>query len=162
MVLADDTMPPQSVSRLSLTLAAVAKAPGASQPQNLATADATALADLTWLPPQLAAQLAQYEIKTGSEFLGLVADARLVTQFVSLLKVRRADVGRWANRMRLLELPGMTLEYVQVLGDLGLNGIDDLAKLSDKAIADLAQKAPKILTTGLLTTWRDAANQAML
>jgi len=162
VVLADDTMPPQSVSRLSLTLAGVAKAADASQPRNLATADATALADLTWLPPQLAAQLAQYEIKTASEFLGLVADARLVTQFVSLLKVRRADVGRWASRMRLLELPGMTVEYVQALGDLGLNAIADLAKLSDKAIADLAQKAPKTLTTELLMTWRDAANQALL
>jgi hypothetical protein len=154
---ADDVMAPQSVSRISLTLAAVAKAPDQSPPRNMAKADVTALADLDWLPPQLVAQLAAFDIRTVSEFLGLVADARFATQIVSALKVERVDAGRWADRMRLLELPGMTIAYVQVLGKLGINAISDIAKLGEKDIAELQRKAPKDLTTEMLTKWRDAA-----
>jgi hypothetical protein len=161
-VLADDAMIPQSVSRVSLTLAAVAKSPDESQPQNMATADVTALADLTWFPPRLAAQLAQYEVKTASEFLGLVADARLAAQIVSLLKVQRADLGRWANRMRLLELPELTVQDVRVLGELGIYAITDLAGLSERAIIDLQRKAPKTLTKEMLAQWCAAANQALM
>jgi hypothetical protein len=156
-VLADDTMAAQSLSRISLTLAAVAKSPDQLPPRNMARADLTALTDLNWLPPQLVTQLATFDIKTVSEFLGLVADARFATQIVSALRVERADAGRWADRMRLLELPGMTIENVDLLGKLGINAIADLAKLEEKDIADLQRKAPKDLTTDMLTKWRDAA-----
>jgi hypothetical protein len=162
LVPADDAMTPQSVSRVSLTLAAVAKIPDESPPKNMVRADATALADLTWIPPQLVAQLAQYEVKTASEFLGLVADARFSTQIVSLLRVQRADIGRWANQMRLLELPEMAPQYVGVLGELGIYTIADLAQLNEKAIADLQQKASKTFTKEMLVKWRDAAKQALL
>jgi hypothetical protein len=159
LVLADDTMAPQSVSRVSLALAAVAKAQDDSRPQSLAKADMTALADLPWLPPQLVAQLAQFDVKTASEFLGLVADARFATQIVASLKFQRADVGRWANQMRLLELPGMTTEYVRILSELGLFAIADLAGLGEKEILSL--KLPKALTTEMLMKWHDAAKAAM-
>jgi hypothetical protein len=162
LVLADDTMTPPSVSRVSLTLAAVAKISDGSLPKSMVKADATALMDLTWLPPKLAAQLAQYEVRTVSEFLGLVADARFATQIVSLLKVRRADIARWANQMRLLELPGMTVHYAEVLSELGIYGIADLAQLSEKAIIDLQRRASKVLTKEMLGTWHDAAKQALL
>jgi hypothetical protein len=109
LVLADDTMAPQSLSRISLTLAAVAKAQDGTPPPSMANADLTALADLGWLPPGVVAQLAAFDIKSVSEFLGLVADARFATQIVSVLRVKRADAARWANQMRLLELPGMTM-----------------------------------------------------
>jgi hypothetical protein len=158
LVLADDTMAPQSVSRVSLTLAAVAKARDDSQPQSTAKADTTALADLPWLPPQLVAQLAQFDVKTASEFLGLVADARFATQIVASLKVQRADAGRWANQMRLLELSGMTTEYVRILSELGLYAVADLAGLGEKEILSL--KLPKGLTAELLMKWHDAAKAA--
>jgi hypothetical protein len=154
---ADDAMAPQSVSRISLTLAAVAKAQDQSPPRNMAKTDVTALADLDWLPPQLVAQLGAFDIRTVSEFLGLVADARFATQIVSALKVERVEAGRWAERMRLLELPGMTVAYVQVLGKFGVNAIADIAKLGEKEIGELQRKAPKDLTIEMLTKWRDAA-----
>jgi hypothetical protein len=157
LALADDAMTPDSVSRISLTLAAVAKTPDQAPCKDMARTDLTALADLTWLPPQLAAQLAQYEIKTASEFLQLVADARLVTQIVSLLKIQRTDIGRWANQMRLLELPGMTVQDVRVLGELQIYAVTDLAQLSDKAVGDLVKKAPRTLTAERLAKWVDAA-----
>lgn len=162
LVLADDTMAPQSVSRVSLTLAAVAKIPDESPPENMVKADLTALADLTWLPPQLATQLAQYEIKTASEFLGLVADARFATQIASLLKVRRVDIGRWSNQMRLLGLPEMTAQHVGILGELGIHAIADLAQLSEQAIVDLQQKVPKALTKESLVQWRAAARKGLV
>jgi hypothetical protein len=157
LALADDAMTPDSVSRISLTLAAVAKAPDQAPYKDMARADVTALADLTWLPPQLAAQLAQYEIKTASEFLQLVADARLVTQIASLLKIQRADIGRWASQMRLLELPGMTVQDARALGELQIYARADLAQLSDKAVAELVKKAPKTLSAEVLAKWIDAA-----
>jgi hypothetical protein len=159
LVLADDTMAPQSVSRVSLALAAVAKAQDDSQPQSMAKADMTALADLPWLPPQLVAQLAQFDVKTASEFLGLVADARFATKIVASLKVQRADVGRWANQMRLLELPGMTTEYVRTLSELGLHAVADLAGLGEKEVLSL--KLPKALTTDMLMKSHDATKAAM-
>jgi hypothetical protein len=162
LVLADDTMPPHSVSRVSLTLAAVAKIPDESSPKNMVRADATALTDLSWLPRQLVAQMAQYEIKTVSEFLGLVADARFSTQIVSLLKTQRADLGRWANQMRLLQLPGMTVQEVRVLGDLRIYSMSDLAQLSEKAILDLQRRASKTLTHEKLVRWHDAAKEVLL
>ncbi|MFN0069693.1 MAG: DUF4332 domain-containing protein [Limisphaerales bacterium] len=162
LVPADDTMTPASVSRISLTLAAVAKTPDESVPQNMGRADATALADLSWLPPQLVAQLAQYEIKTASEFLGLVADARFTTQIASLLKVERAEIGRWANRVRLLALPAMTIQHIGLMGELGIGTIADMAQLRNKAIAVLQRKAPEALTIKLLVQWRNAARQALL
>lgn len=159
LVLADDTMAPESVSRVSLALAAVAKAQDDSRPPSLAKADMTALADLPWLPPQLVAQLAQFDVKTASEFLGLVADARFATQIVASLKIQRAEAGRWANQMRLLELPGMTTEYVRTLSELGLYAVADLAGLDEKEILSL--KLPKSLTTDMLMKWHDAAKAAM-
>jgi hypothetical protein len=162
LVPADDTMAPQSVSRVLLTLAAVAKPQEGSPPRSMVKADATALADVSWLPPQLVAQLAASDIKTVSEFLGLVADARFATQIVSALKLQRADAGRWANQMRLLELAGMTTEYVAMLGELGINAVSDLAALGEKDIADLLRKAPKKLTTEMLAKWRDAAQAARI
>jgi|GEM_PF-4687004 len=162
LVPADDTMSPQSVSRVSLTLAAVAKMTDEAPPKDMLRADATALADLTWLPPRLVAQLAQYEVKTAGEFLGLVADARFSTQIASLLKVQRADIGRWANQMRLLDLPGMTVQEVRVLGDLGIYTVTDLATLGEKAIVDLQRRASKTLTKETLVKWREAAKQALL
>jgi Domain of unknown function (DUF4332) len=161
LVLADDTMTPHSVSRVSLTLAAVAKMPEESPPNNMVTADVTALADLSWLPPQLATHLAKNEVKTVSEFLGLVSDARFSTQIASLLKVRRADIGRWANQMRLLELPGMTVQFVEILGQLRIHAIADLARLTAKAIVALQRKAAKTLTKEMLVKWRDAAKRAL-
>lgn len=161
LMLADDAMAPQSVSRLSLTLAAVAKPPDGPAPVQMTRTDGTALGDLTWLPTPLVTQLAQYEIKTASEFLGLVADARFSAQIASLLKVRRADVGRWTNQMWLLGLPGMTAQYVGALGDLGISAVADLAKLDDKAIAELRQKAAKTFTEEVLTKFRDAARKAI-
>jgi hypothetical protein len=157
--LADDAMRPESMSRLSLTLAAVAKTPEESPCQDMAKADVTALADLTWLPPQLAAQLAQFEIKTASEFLGLVADARLLAQIAALLKLQRADIGRWANQMRLLELPGITIQDVRALGELQIYAVSDLAQLTEKIISELVKKAPKNLTAEMLAKWVDAAKR---
>jgi hypothetical protein len=158
LVLADDNMSPHSVSRLSLTLAAVAKIPDqAAPPQNMVKADVTALSDLDWLPPQLIAELAKYEVKTAAEFLGLVSDARFTTQIVSLLKLQRADLGRWANQMRLLELPGITLPAVRALTELGISAVADLANLSDKALAEFERKAPETLPRETLVSWREAA-----
>jgi hypothetical protein len=161
LTLADDTMAVQSVSRISLTLAAVAKIAEQSSPNSVVKADVTPLADLTWLPPQLVALLAQYEIKTASEFLGLVADARFATQIASLLKITREDIGRWSNQMRLLELPGMTAQQARVLGELGVSAVSDLAQLSENAIADLAKKAAKSFTGDVLKKWHDAAQAAL-
>ena len=151
-VLADDTMPPQSVSRVSITLAGVAKAQDETVPKSV-VADGTPLVDLPWLPPSLASQLAQYEIKTAAEFLGLVADARFAAQITSLLKVRREEIGRWANQMRLLELPGMTIGCAGILGELGIFAVADLAQLSDEAMAALQRKAAKKLTPEMLAKW---------
>lgn len=99
-VLADETMSADTVSRVSLTLAAVAKPDGQTAPRNVAQLDLTALSDLSWLPPALVEQLAKHEIRTVSEFLGMVADARLFTQIVPLLGNRAADIQQWAERMR--------------------------------------------------------------
>ena len=159
-VLADDTMPPGSLSHLSLTLAAVAKhSDEETVPETSGKADDTALADLAWLPLQLVEQLAQSEVKTVSEFLGLVADARISTQIASLLKVRRAEIGRWADRMRLLQLPGMTAAAVDALGEEGIVAVDDLARLDDTRIGDLARKPRRDLPQALWEQWRDTARQ---
>ncbi len=162
LALADDAMAPESVSRMSLTLAAVAKISGEAPGKDMAKADVTALADLTWLPPQLASQLAQYEIRTAAEFLGLVADARLVTQIAALLKLQRADIGRWASQMRLLELPDMMVENVGALGELQIYAVSDLAQLTDKAVTDLLKKAPKTLTADAFAKWIEAAKRMLL
>lgn len=153
-MLADDAMPSQSVSRISLTLAAVAKVPDETLPLKMSGADAAPLADMTWLPPRLITQLAQYEVKTASEFLGLVADARFSTQITSLLKIQRADAGRWANQMRLLELPGMTTARVAALGRAGIYAMADLAQLSEKNSMDLPRKASGQFTKEMLAQWR--------
>ena len=162
LTLADDTMAAQSVSRVSLTLAAVAKITEQSSSNSVVKADVTPLAELAWLPPQLVALLAQYEVKTASEFLGLVADARFSTQIASLLKITREDIGRWSNQMRLLELPGMTTEGARVLGELGVGAVADLAKLDDKALAEFQKKAAKTFTEEVLTKLRDTARKASL
>ena len=155
---ADDSMAAQSISRISLTLAAVAKAPPADATAPVAsTADFTALSDVPWLPPALTAKLAENDVKTAAEFLGLVADARLTSQVVSMLKVKRADLGRWADQMRLLDLPGMTVQYAAILGDNGVQSIADLAALSDKALAEFARSTAAHLPGDLLTSWREAA-----
>jgi hypothetical protein len=161
LVFADDTMTALSVSRISLTLGAVAKAQYEPLASNMARAELTALTDLTWLPPTLVEQLAGYEVKTAAEFLGLVADARFATQIASLLKVQRADIGRWASQMRLLELPGMTAQTLAALGELKIYAVADLAQLGEKDIVELQKKAPKTLTVEILAKWRDAAKQLL-
>jgi hypothetical protein len=145
------------LSRLSVTLAAVAKAPDNAPTKSLAMADATSLAELTWLPAQVAAQLAPYQVKTVSEFLGLVADARFSAQLTSMLKVRRDEIGRWANQMRLLELPGMTVQYVGTLAEFGIRTLDELRSLTKKGIAALGKRTAPRLTTEMLTKWSEAA-----
>lgn len=162
LMLADDAMPAQSVSRVSLTLAAVAKVADETVPMKMSGADATPLSDMTWLPPRLITQLAQYEVKTASEFLGLVADARFSTQIVSLLKVKRADAGRWANQMRLLELPGMTTSNVAALGRAGVFAVADLAQLSEKNSIDLQRKASDQFTKEMLLHWCGLARQTIV
>jgi len=157
LVLADDTMSAPSVSRLSVTLAAVAKASDEAPTKTMAVADATSLADLAWLPAQVAAQLAPYQIKTVSEFLGLVADARFSTQLTSMLKVKRDEIARWANQMRLLELPGMTVQCVGTLAEFGIRALAELSALNEKTIADLGKKTPQGFTTEMLTKWSEAA-----
>lgn len=161
LMLADDTMSPQSVSRVSMTLAAVAKAPDGSPPESTARADVTPLADLNWMPPATVEQLAQYDIKTASEFLGLIADARFSTQITSLLKVDRADSGRWANQVRLLELPEITPEAVGQLGQLGIFTYSDLAALDENAISGLQGQLPPTIPPELLAKWRDSATAAL-
>lgn len=161
LVLADDAMTPESISRMSLTLAAVAKIADDSVPRNLALADATPLADLHWLPPQLVTQFAQYEIKTAAEFLGVVADARLLTQIVARSGSQRSDLDRWSQQMRLLELPCMTVAYLDALNQLGIHSLGDLANLSDDALSDLQRRSSSMLSTELLTKWRDAAKQRL-
>lgn len=158
---ADDTMTPESVSRVSLTLAAVAKVAGESTPQDLVQADATPLTDFRWLPPTVVNQLAEYEVKTAADFLGLVADARFSTTIVSVLKQERTDIGRWANQMQLLELPSMTVLSVEVLYKLGIFGFAGLARMSNEVIADAQRQAPSILTAELLMRWRDESKQRL-
>jgi hypothetical protein len=157
---ADDSMTPESVSRVSLTLAAVAKTAGDSMPRDLVEADATPLSDLRWLPPFLVNQLAQYEVKTAADFLGLAADARLSTTIVSVLKQDRADLVRWTNQMQLLQLPSMTSQFVDTLDRFEIRGFADLAQMSDDVIAKLPRTAPT-LTTQLLILWRDSAKQRL-
>lgn len=155
---ADDAMAAQSVSRISLTLAAVAKAPPADGAAPVASiADSVPLSDVPWLPRALTAQLAENDIKTAAEFLGLVADARLTSQVVSMLKVKRAELGLWADQTRLLDLPGMTIRYVQILGDNGIRSIAALAALSQKALAELTRNTAALLPGPLLTSWHEAA-----
>jgi hypothetical protein len=161
LVLADDAMTPESISRMSLTLAAVAKMADDSVPRDLVLADATPLADLHWLPPQLVTQFAQYEIKTAAEFLGLVADARLLTKVVALSGSQRSDIDRWSQQMRLLELPSMTVAYLDALNQLGIHSLSDLAQLSDSALNDLQQKSSPTLSMELLTQWRDGSKQRL-
>ncbi|HEY0372133.1 MAG TPA: DUF4332 domain-containing protein [Thermoanaerobaculia bacterium] len=151
--LADEMMRADSVSRISLTLAAVAKPGGDAHSRNLLQTDLTALADLAWLPPVLVAQLAEHDIRTVSEFLGFAADARLSAQIVPLLKVRAADVQKWAERLRLLVLPQMNAAYLELLGKHGIQSLVDLAEASDDAVAKLR------LPADLLACWREEAKQ---
>jgi hypothetical protein len=160
LVLADDTTAPGSVSRVSLTLAAVAKMPSETSPQNLAQADLTTLADLTWLPAEIVALLATNEVRTVSEFLGVVADARVSARIISLLKRPRADIARWADRMRLLGLPRMTVPSIEVLGNFGILSIAALAKLGDDAFAELQRKTSPALPAKLLAQWREASRRS--
>lgn len=159
-LLADDTTAPGSVSRVSLTLAAVAKTPNETTPQDLTQADLTTLADLTWFPAELVALLATNEVRTVSELLGVVADARLSARLIPLLKKPRADIAQWADRMRLLELPRMTVPAVEALGKLGILSIADLARLGDDAFAELQRKAAPGLPAELLTQWREASRRS--
>jgi hypothetical protein len=157
--LADETMRADSISRISLTLAAVAKTGSDALPRNLVQTDATTLSDLTWLPPALVAQLAQHDIRTVSEFLGVVADARVSAQIVPLLKVRSTDVQRWVERMRMLVLPQMNAAHLEVLGKHGIQSLGALADLSDDAFADLQRKTSPDVAAELLARWREESKQ---
>lgn len=159
-VMADDAMPAQAVSRISLTLGAVAKAEEQSPSRNLTALDRAALGDLTWLPPRLADELARYEIRTAAEFLGLVADARFTTQITTMLKTNREEIGRWANQTRLLQLPEMTASDIELLAQFQIYSLADLGKLDEKSIAAMLRKAGR-WTEILLIGWRDAAISAL-
>ena len=158
---ADDAMTPESVSRVSLTLAAVARTAGDSMPQDLVEADATPLTDFPWLPPPMVKQLADNEIKTAADFLGLVADARFSTTIISVLKQDRSDIVRWANQMQLLQLPSMTSQSLDALDKFGIRSFVDLRQMSDDVIANLQRQAAPTLTTQLLILWRDSARQRL-
>jgi hypothetical protein len=162
LVMADDDMHPQSVSRLYLTLAAVAKPVDSAPPLGQTRADLTPLADLTWLPPAVLAKCAQYEIRTAAEFLGLVADARLTTQITSMLKVGRAALGRWANWIRMLELPGISSTDVVLLAENGVEDTADLAAMSDKALGVLEKRIGARISPDLLRKWRNLSKENTL
>ena len=159
LIPADDNMSASSISRLSLSLAAVAKAQSDPLLHDAVAADATSLVDLTWLAPGLAAQLAEHEVRTVSEFLGLVSDARLCAQFTSLLKVRRADIGRWTSQMRLLQLPGMTIQNIVVLAKAKIFSPTDIAGLTNEAFGALQRKTTSTISPETLMRWRESTKQ---
>jgi hypothetical protein len=120
-------------------------------------ADGAPLTDIPWLPSQLAAQLSKYDIRTASELLGVVSDARMTAQVITMLKVRRADLGRWADQTRMLELPGASIEIVNALGRVGVSSIAALAHLGDEELDRIRMALRNSFTVDVLRLLRDSA-----
>lgn len=163
LITASEETPSAAVSRLSLTLVAVAKASDSVQPN--IRYDALALSDVKWLPATLVDEIAKFDIKTVSEFLGVVADARMTARLVSMLKVKRSDLGIWTEQLRLLNLPGMTVAAAHGLDQLGIRRFADLIDLPESKIEQLLKIRSAIvkgnITKDLLLQWQEAAKRNM-
>ena len=152
-VLPVDTTPPEKLTRLTMVLTPVAKprdAPSVLAAEDQRDSDATPIAESPFLPREAIQPLLERDIRTVGDFLGVVADARFSVQLASLLRVKREELGRWSDSIRLASVGGFTTKQMDSLQEFGVVSLLKMARMTDELRRMLEEKFPGLFPANLL------------
>jgi hypothetical protein len=136
---------PETLTRLSMLLNPVAKAPDAVSVVNAEdqrVSDLTPIDESPYIPKDKLERLRGSSIATVGDFLGVAADVRFSAALESMLASTRKQIGEWVDRIRLASAGKLTRREMEILASVKINSLSEVAAMSDATRKRLTEEHP--------------------